>query len=246
MSARHALAIAIFLSPALVFAADVTFRIERPTAYINLVGEIDRQTPAQLAKAIKTIRETTKGTILLHLDSGGGDVEAAFASGLLVREHEIYTVVPERASCASACALTFLGGVIRAIAGQYCIHRPYATRYIESDVAARRSYDRINRLTKEYLEQVNVTQRVLEAMNAVSPGDIRCLTKSERADLGIEATDPIFDDRTTSAYAKRIGITKRELYERQQRAKAICLSSSRMSVEERGRCYQDIVEGRRQ
>jgi len=247
MLSRFAIAVTFVLGLSVQsFGAEVTTQIDRSTATIDIVGEIDRQTPLQVAAAVTKIRGSTTGRIFLRLDSGGGDVESAIATGVLARKHEMFAVIPEGATCASACALAFLGGVSRSlIAGRYGIHRPYAIRYTDSDADAKRSYEAINKLTKDYLEQMNITPRVLEAMNAISPGEIRWLTRAERVELGIQGTDPVWDDRTDSAYAKRLGISKREFYERKQRAERICLSNSRMSMEEKLRCHQDIVEGRR-
>jgi len=228
------------------FGAEVATRIEPSTPSIDVVGEIDRQTPELIVAAVKQIRGATKATIFLRLDSAGGDIEAAIASGRLARKHEMFTIVPEDAMCASACALVFLGGVTRLVAGRFGIHRPYAIRYSDTDTDARRSYETINKITRDYLEHMNVSPRVLGAMNVVSPGDIKWLSKAERKELGIDGTDPVYEDRTDSAHAKRLGITKRELYERQQHAYNVCLpSSSGMSLQESTRCYVDIVEGRR-
>lgn len=246
MSVRCWTFVAGLLTACQTYAAEITYRIDHPTAHIDLLGDIDARTPTQLAGVIKKIRSTTKGTLFLRLDSGGGDMEAAISSGLLIREYDTYTVITEGASCASACTLLFVGGVVRIVAGRYGIHRPYSTRHTASDAEARRSYVQINKLTRDYLEQVNVTPRLLEAMNVVSPGDVRWLSKAERAEYGIESTDPIFEDRTASAYAKRLGITKQELFERQQRAKSTCKASPSLAASlERVRCYQDIVEGRK-
>ncbi len=217
------------------------------TIYVD--GEIDQNTPRQIAAALNDIRRNghlTKGSSIgMSLNSGGGDLEAGFAIGILAREYEMNTFV--RSVCASACAIAYLGGVSRfSSSGRYGIHRPYTNRYNESDADARRSYERINKLTAAYLARMNITPRLLEAMNIVPPGEIRWLTEAERNDLGIDGIDPVYSDRKISEYARRLGITKSELIQRQQHANSLCYdSSTSTSFDDKIRCYQDIVEGRR-
>jgi len=235
----------LLLLPLLGHGAEVTTKIERSNATIDLVGDIDKQTPIQVAAAIKSIRSSTTGRIFLRFDSGGGDIEAAIVIGQLARRNEMFTVVPEGATCASACALIFVGGVSRTlILGRYGIHRPYAIRYNESEADSRRSFERINSAVREYLSTMNISLRLLEAMNLVSPGEIKWLTKVEREELGVQGTDPVWEDKTDSAYAKQLGISKPDYYKRRQYAEGVCLSDLRMPMVEKLRCYQDIVEGK--
>jgi hypothetical protein len=227
-----------------LFAADVT--TSNNPATINVIGQIDQFTPKQISAAVMDIRSSTPGTvpIILRFNSLGGDVEAAIKAGNIARKEDMFTIIPETWSCASACALTFLGGVVRLVAGNYGIHRPYTTKFSDFDTDAKRSYERINKMVGDYLIQMNISPRVLEAMNHVSPGDIRWLTNDELNDYGISGNDPVSSDRRDSAYSRSLGITKTELYKREQRAKSLCFGS-RLSVEQADACYDDIINGRR-
>jgi hypothetical protein len=48
--------------------------------------------------------------IVVHLNSGGGLVREAIATGRVIHKNRVRTVVPSKASCLSACVITFLGG----------------------------------------------------------------------------------------------------------------------------------------
>ena len=48
--------------------------------------------------------------IVVHLNSTGGLVREAFATGRVIYKNKIRTVVPSKASCNSACVPVFLGG----------------------------------------------------------------------------------------------------------------------------------------
>jgi len=56
------------------------------------------------------------------LHSPGGDAYEGMRLGLLIRELQMATVVPEGAFCVSACSTAFLGGVERRVEGPYLVH----------------------------------------------------------------------------------------------------------------------------
>jgi hypothetical protein len=251
------------------FAAKVSIEIPEDTMpTIHIDGEIDQRTPRQIEIAIKEIKTVisnrnlpreTELRMSLKLKSGGGDVEAAIAVGIIARQYNMVTMIEKDGTCASACALTFLGGVYRmAVSGEYGIHRPYSTRYTNSNTDAKLSYNKINKLVGDYLEQMNITPRLLEAMKAVPPDKIRWLTFNELEDMGIIGSDPVYSDLRVSDEAKRLGITKSELYARMQKAEKDCAHFLKpKSTTEKGDkeyieginnrldCYQDIVYGSR-
>ncbi len=56
------------------------------------------------------------------LHSPGGDAFAGMRLGLMIRELQLATVVPEGAFCGSACTTAFLGGVERRVEGPFLVH----------------------------------------------------------------------------------------------------------------------------
>lgn len=249
------------------FAAKVRIEIpEDVMPSIHIDGEIDQRTPQQIETAIKEIKTVisnrnlpreTELRMALMLKSEGGDVEAAIAVGIIARQYNMMTMIEKDGICASACALTFLGGVNRVtLSGKYGIHRPYSTRYTNSNTDAKLSYNKINKLVGDYLEQMNITPRLLEAMNAVPPGKIRWLKDNELKDMGIDGIDPVHSDLRNSDLAKRLGITKSELYARKQKAEKDCahflkpepttekgLKEYLEGINNQLDCYYDIVYG---
>lgn len=188
-----------------------------------------------------------------QLNSDGGDVAAAIEIGMYLRTQGTWTIVPRNAVCASACVLVFLGGVHRITAGKLGIHRPYSPKLSESSTDSKTMFESLNLVVSQYLKQMNIPEAVLSAMNAVPPGEIKWLTREERERFQVDGTDPVWDDLSDSVLAKRIGITKQQLYERQQKAKRICHldrldgptptpDSVMVSMVE---CQQDVVWGRR-
>ncbi len=190
---------------------------------------------------------------LAQLNSDGGDITAAIEIGIFLRRQETWTIVPRNAVCASACALVFLGGVNRITAGKLGIHRPYSTKLSESSTASKTAFESLNLAVSQYLKQMNIPDAVLWAMNAVPPGEIKWLTRDERERFQIDGKDPVWDDLTDSHLAKRIGITKQQLYERQQKAKRIChlnrlggsTSTPASVMVSMLECEQDVIWGRR-
>lgn len=73
------------------------------------------------------------------LDSGGGDSEEGQLIGATLRQFRMAVRVPKGASCASACTVAFLGGVIRTVdeGGHYRVHARSAIRnsVAEKDIA---------------------------------------------------------------------------------------------------------------
>lgn len=60
----------------------------------------------------------------IFLISGGGDLSEGVKIGRIFRRYGTYLVVPERASCVSACTVAFLGGMLREVeaGAKYKVH----------------------------------------------------------------------------------------------------------------------------
>lgn len=221
-----------------------------PCLLSTLVGEIDALTPVSLKTSYAALNEGHPEQcrpVMIQLNSNGGNVEAAIEAGEFIRQKKITTIVPADSSCASACVLLHLGGVHRLSVGKVGIHRPFYDRPSRSDAESRATYERLNDLIRRYLKKMNVPDIVLGAMNAVPPGEIRWLTKQQREDFQIDGEDPVFADQRDSLIAKRLGISKKELYSRQQRAKTACAYDQIEGSLDRAvsslQCYNRILSG---
>lgn len=221
-----------------------------PCRLYALVGEIDAFTPVSLKTSYAALNDGHPercGTVTLQLNSNGGNVEAAIEAGEFIRQKKITTIVSADSSCASACVLLHLGGVHRLSAGKVGIHRPFSDRPSRSDAESRAAHEKLNDLIRRYLKKMNVPDTLLGAMNAVPPGEIRWLTKQQREDFQIDGEDPVFADQRDSLIAKRLDISKKELYSRQQRAKTACAYDQIGGSFDRAKsyleCYNRILSG---
>jgi len=198
--------------------------------YIALNGAIDKRTDIDLATAYNSFDKDKLdncGTAILILNSNGGDVDAAIRAGNFVREKNMTTTVFGPESCASACVLIFLGGVNRNIVGKSArigLHRPYSVNYSDSTAAAKDSYEKINHQVRQYLDRMNIPDNLLNIMNSVPPAEVKWLTRkydyNQLKALFIVGKDPVWEEQHDSMEAKKLGITKAELYSRRSKQNA--------------------------
>ncbi|MBY0271319.1 MAG: hypothetical protein K2X06_15745, partial [Burkholderiales bacterium] len=154
--------------------------------------------------------------------------------------------------CASACVISFVGGVARLGLGKGRIglHRPYTTAFSSTTTEAQYKYDLINTKLTQYLKLMNITPRLLEAMNAIPPESMKWLSldslSDERTlyDLNILGVDPVWQDGFDSSQAKKYGITKSEYYQRRQKARALCNSAQFPNLNEANVCFELILQGK--
>ena len=118
------------------------------------------------------------------------------------------------------------------------VHRPFSDRFFASESEDKSQYERVNRLIKQYLGSMNIPKTLLNTMNSVPPGKVKWLTDEQLKEMHILGEDPVYADQSDSSTAKRLGISKKELYAREQRANTIC------SYDDLN-CRIDVIEGRR-
>lgn len=83
---------------------------------LQLTGEISPGIERDLAAIIDKADVWEDGTRVLLLDSPGGDVEVALRISKLLDRNPTHTVVPNNASCASACgSIVFVAGTYRTV-----------------------------------------------------------------------------------------------------------------------------------
>lgn len=154
--------------------------IDAETQGIIISGEIERGDDEKFRKL--TIEFPNAW---VALDSPGGALIPALEIGRLIRLRGYTTVVLNNNTCASSCALIWLAGGERIIAGvgKIGFHAGYvdeAGRKVESGIA--------NALIGHYLSQLGLPQRAAVFATSASPNDIVWLTTSNKADAGIDFT----------------------------------------------------------
>lgn len=219
---------------------------------MQLQGEIDRNTPSRLVSLYNALNNSNPEQcekIMLDLNSSGGDVEAAMRAGEFVRQKRIWTLVPNNSSCASACVFILIGGVKRLPGGNIGLHRPFTDSLSVSETVSRGSYERTNLLIKQYLNRMDIPEALLDAMNAVPPGQVKWLDGDRIRELRLLGDDAVYADQKDSASAKWLGISKKEYYLRQQRVDANCGNGDNVissdAVMRYAKCYEDVMNGRR-
>lgn len=184
----------------------------------NISDADQRQVVAMAGRLAGSKREK-----LFWLNSEGGDVEAAIAIGRQLRRMGAVALVLNEARCLSSCVFVLAGAARRGLYGQIGIHRPYALR------TDQRPYDtvqqdqrRLAKLAKEYLEEMNVSPSLYDAMVRVPPEKVRLLSPTELEQFGITKTDPVWEEVVDANLARTYGLSKTEYLRRKGRVDIVC------------------------
>lgn len=134
---------------------------------------------------------------MVFLDSPGGNLRASLSIGAQIREKEYLTGVLKTATCASACALIWLGSERRYMddGSKIGFHAAYVgagKKKRESGVG--------NALVGAYLNTLGLPLEAIEYITTPPPDDVQWLTMRDALGLGINVlTIPPAASPTTSA-----------------------------------------------
>jgi ATP-dependent protease ClpP protease subunit len=129
---------------------------------------------------------------LFYLNSPGGDIYAAMEMGRLLRKARATCIVPAHKQCASACVFVLAGCIERSVYGKVAIHRPYSTYVGLRDYeSAEKEYRRTETAAKHYLKEMNLSDKLYEAMVQIPPEQIRVLGRKEIEDFSLIGIDPV-------------------------------------------------------
>jgi hypothetical protein len=117
------------------------------------------------------------------LASPGGNLNAGIEIGKAIRLKGFATAVPRGVSCASACAIAWLGGRIRLMGegstiGFHAAYREVGHAPVADSVA--------NALVGAYLGQLGLPPSAIAYITEPNPNEIRWLTFADAARIGIE------------------------------------------------------------
>ena len=211
----------IFLiSPLLTFS--MTYSVEEKggvSDYCNwhLSGEI-KQGDAEIAGKIfkNRITKCKSGNPSIWLNSKGGDVNAAYSIGRLLRQYQATTLINNKSTCLSACFFLYVSGVKRYIHypyNQLGIHRPYF-----SDLSAGVGLNEIRAIRarqmealKSYLNEMDIPLSVADVMMSVPPDEIKILTVEELNSFRLlYATDAAYEEKENAKQAALFGLSTGE------------------------------------
>lgn len=178
----------------------------------------DARTVAAIAQRMATEKVESPE---FRLDSTGGDVESAIRIGRLFRKMSARAFVKR---CLSSCVLIYAGAVHRISASANIgIHRPYPV------ITEPRMYNdiqqdqrRLNSLVKAFLEEMNISPRLLDAMNAVPSEQIRMLSEAEQEEFGLGVLDSVLQEQQNAGYAREYGLSMQEFIRRKSLVKTRC------------------------
>ena len=125
------------------------------------------------------------GQAVVVLDSPGGAALPAIEMGKAIRLKGFTTIVPDRALCASACALMWLGGMPRILSdkGNLGFHATFIEKdgkLFESGVG--------NALVGRYLTLLNLPERAVIFVTNAPPAGMNWLTRANYNQSAIDTT----------------------------------------------------------
>ncbi|QLP97311.1 MAG: hypothetical protein HZY79_07815 [Rhodoblastus sp.] len=125
-------------------------------------------------------RVATADKAVVSLVSPGGNLLAGIAMGEHIRLKGYLTTVPSGGTCASACALAWLGGVTRG-GGETSKIGFHAASTRGGEVTSSG-----NALVGAYLNKIGVSYKAIQYITAPQPSDMTWLSFSKARELGIE------------------------------------------------------------
>ena len=153
-------------------------------SFITIDGEIEFGDEARFVDLAIGLPD---GMVLLN--SPGGNVNAGIEIGKAIRLKGFKTAAIDAYSCASACALAWLGGTMRfmAIDAAVGFHAVYL-----ADDPMRKADSVGNALVGAYLNQLGLTQQAIAYITGAQPQEMRWLSFADARAVGIEvvALDP--------------------------------------------------------
>ncbi|MBL8528024.1 MAG: ATP-dependent Clp protease proteolytic subunit [Burkholderiales bacterium] len=160
-----------------------------------------------------------------HLNSKGGDVDAAIQIGRHLRELSAIAAVGATAECLSACVFVLAGATRRAVGStaRIGIHRPYSLRTDIRDYrAAQKEHSRLAITAKTYLEDMNLPTSLYDAMMRVPPENIRILSQHELTSFGLNQIDPAEQELIDTLEARQYGLNKLDYVRRKGEVLVAC------------------------
>jgi hypothetical protein len=120
---------------------------------------------------------------IVALSSEGGNLLAAVQMGEIIRARNFVTIVPDKALCASSCALIWLGGAKRYIwaTARLGVHGAFnPTTMRESGPG--------NGIAGAYLSKLGLSYEAIAYITSAAPADMTWMSSADAKALGIEAT----------------------------------------------------------
>jgi hypothetical protein len=162
---------------------------------INITGIFEKGDADQFERLLKLIKQRRQTVEFANLNSDGGDVNEAMRIGRMIRQNVIRTQVFSGDFCRSACFFVWASGAERLTSDSSIgVHRPrFKKEYFKGLSAneAEHKYLEMANLVRDYLEDMNIPNQVIENMFNQSSNNILYLNSSTLKKL---RKIPFFDE----------------------------------------------------
>jgi len=192
----------------------------------GVITEADQREVKAIADrlvAATTTRAPFVPTQFFMLNSEGGDIEAAIGIGRQLRRIGASTLMWDGSQCLSSCVFILAGATRRTIAGRIGIHRPYSLRTDQRPYeAVQQDQRRLAKLAKDYLEEVNVSTSLYDAMIRIPPEKMRLLSRADLEHFGIGDVDNVEQELDDAGQARKYSLSKTEYLRRKVQVENVC------------------------
>lgn len=243
---RHLVQIAVLSAsvfPAHWAAADVIVshqdQLRSPTVLL-ISGTITKGDIPVVAAALSS-KKASVPEVMVFLDSGGGDVDAAMEIGRLIRKKVSVAGAADKMAlvlgtavassphegtatyCASACILILCAAEERLGGLRVGIHRPYSVRLGPSaDWTATAAYASVAIRLKDYLQDMGMPAQLFEEMMRVPAETVRWLSGREQVAFGLSGLRTAVGGSTTPEMVAELGPATRDFLQQKARAAKAC------------------------
>ncbi len=182
------------------------------TRLLRIQGPITDQTQKSVLDQVRFLQNSHSrpASVVVLINSAGGNGEAALAIGRLLRQHQAHVFVVGR--CDSACVFILAGGVVRAgTPGALGVHAGRLTQTnaqgrVIREIDARQSLNDSFRLTdfnsevRRYLKEMGIGQGLLDVILAHQSKAVYRLTPQEITHYKLYGVDPDYLNQFTDQY----------------------------------------------
>jgi hypothetical protein len=223
------ISLALFAASA---AGAATIEVQHPdrgSPLVLVTGEFEFSDVGAFSAAIGPLSRAT-----VTFASDGGALLAGIRIGTLIREKRLTTLVPDGATCASACAIAWLGGEKRFV-GKGANIGFHAAYVLKAGGAVAESAPG-NAVLGAYLDRLGLSEEAIRYVTDAEPSTIHWMSMIEAAEHGIvvaqwnpaeqiaAATDPSMRSRPTKHRT-----TRDSLKEAQQSVRALFSKLSKLN-----------------
>ncbi|MPZ38999.1 MAG: hypothetical protein GEU95_13225 [Rhizobiales bacterium] len=202
----HRIGALIFLLFSLVEAkaADIDVKhLDNGSMLIAIEGEFETSDIDTFRTKVASL-PAARASVALRSD--GGSLVAGIRIGSLIREKKFTTIVPDGASCASACALAWLGGHRRLVGLDSSVgfHSAYV---VKSQGPTESGYG--NAILGAYLNQLGLSEKAILYVTKAGPTSMQWMSLDGAAEHGIAVAQvsphPAARDANAAAIVDHLG-----------------------------------------